>query len=107
MNLDELKQKDLDAIYHFDIKDAAMAAKDIEAEINNSISTQGNNREEMKEYNQLLARLRLLTLPLLKDEEAIRLIKGNMVELIHKFIIHKSRKTCSIPFHNFWMLKTR
>lgn len=80
MPLDELKKQSLDAIFHFDIKEAREISKELEFQIKKLSETSGAG-EEFKELSDLLIRLKLLTFPLLKDEEAARLIKESAVKM--------------------------
>lgn len=81
-NSDELKQQAQDAIFHFDMKEAREIAKEVEYLIIKLSESRGNDREEIGELLGLLIRLKLLILPLLKDEELARLIKESAVEMI-------------------------
>ena len=78
---DQTKQKVLDAISYFDIKEAREISKELEFQIKKLSETSGNEGEA-KELSGLLTRLKLLTLPLLRDEEANRLIKEKAIGLL-------------------------
>lgn len=80
-NFEELKQKSLDAIFHFDIKEARDISKELEFEVK-KLSEASGNAEKFEEYSALLTRLKLLTLPLLKDEEVNRLVKEKTTEML-------------------------
>lgn len=80
--LDELKQQALDAIFHFNMKEAREVAQEIEYQIKKLSDFSGNNKEQISELSALLIRLRLLILPLLKDDEMARLIKTRAIEMI-------------------------
>lgn len=82
-NSEELKQQALDVIFHFDMKEAVVIAKEIDYQIKISSGSFGGRNEETEELAKLLIRLRLLTLPLLKDEEVLRLIKESALEMIN------------------------
>lgn len=79
MSLEQTKQKALDAIGHFDIKEAALAAKDLDFEIKKLSEVPDSNQEEINYSSYLLIRLKLLMLPLLRDEEVIRLIRTRLI----------------------------
>lgn len=83
MLLEELKQQATDAIFHFDMKEAREIAKDIEYQITKLSEFSGTDSKDLEELSFLLVRLKLLTLPLMKDEEAERLIKESAVEMIN------------------------
>jgi len=80
---DELKQQALDAIFHFEIKEARSLAKDLEFKIRESSEFSGTDREAIAELSALLIRLKLLAWPLLKDEEVLRLIKESALEMLN------------------------
>ncbi|MBU4338031.1 hypothetical protein KKB43_05210 [Patescibacteria group bacterium] len=82
-NSEEIKQRALGAIFHFDMKEAREIAKEIDYRIKKLSESHGNGAGEIAELSALLIRLRLLTLPLLKDEEALRLVKESAAEMIN------------------------
>ncbi len=82
MILDDLKQQAQDAIFHFDMKEAREIAKELEYRINDPSMSYRGNSAETQELTNFLIRLKLLILPLLKDEEAYRLIKESAVGMI-------------------------
>lgn len=82
-NIDELKQQALDAIFHFDMKEARDIAKEIEFQAKKLSETGGGNSGETEELSKLLIRLKLLTLPLLKDDEVLRLIRESILEMLN------------------------
>ncbi len=79
MFLEELKTQALDAISYFDIKAAAAAVKDLEFELRKMSEMPDASQEEISELYHLYIRLKLLALPMLKDEEAHRLFRTNLV----------------------------
>ncbi len=81
MLLKEIKQNALDAISYFDIKEARETAKELEFQIK-KLSEKSGSEKEIQEYFILLTRLKLLTLPLLRDEEANKLVKEKAIELL-------------------------
>lgn len=80
---DELKQQAQEAIFHFDMKEAREIAKELEYRIKDPLVSYRENGAEMQELSALLIRLKLLILPLLKDEELHRLTKESAVEMIN------------------------
>lgn len=80
---DELKQQALDAIFHFEIKEAREIAKEIDYQIKKLSDSFGGRNREAEELAKLLIRLRLLTLPLLKDTEAFNLFKESALEILN------------------------
>lgn len=80
---DELKQQAQDAIFHFDMKEAREIAKELEYQIKNLSTSYRGNSTEMQELINLLIRLKLLILPLLKDEEVYHLITECAIEMIN------------------------
>jgi hypothetical protein len=75
------KQKALDAISYFDIKEAREISKELEFQVKKMSETAGNDKE-IEECSALLTRLKILTLPLLADEEVMRLIRMRAVEML-------------------------
>lgn len=80
---DQLKQQAFDAIFHFEMKEAREIAKEIDYQIKRTSEFSGSNGGEIAELSALLIRLKLLTLPLLKDEEVLRLIRESAIEMIN------------------------
>lgn len=82
MLLEEFKQKSFDVIFHFEIKEAIELIKEIEFKLK-KIKDSNGGEEEIAEYSKMLVRLKMLRLPLLKDEEVFRLIRESAVEMIN------------------------
>lgn len=82
MPLGDFKQQALDAISYFDIKEAREAARELEFQLK-KLSEKSGSEKEVQEYSSLLIRLKLLTLPLLRDEEANRLVKEKVIEILN------------------------
>lgn len=81
--IEEFKQKALDAIFHFDMKEAREISKEVEFQIKKLLESHGSNSEEITELSVLLVRLKLLTLPILKDDEAARLVRESVLETLN------------------------
>lgn len=80
---EELKQRALEAIMHFDMKDAREVATELEYQIKKASEFVGASRVDLPELKAMLIRLKLLILPILKDDEMMRLIKENAVEMVN------------------------
>lgn len=79
---EELKQNAFDVIFHFDMKEARVVVSELEYQMQKMQEFSGSNAEVIAELSILLIRLKMLALPLLKDEEVLRLVKENVVEMI-------------------------
>jgi len=79
----ENKKEALDAIFHFDMKAALEIGKEIDYQIKRLSGFPGGNKEELDELSTLSVRLKLLIFPLLKDDEAMRLIKESAIEMVN------------------------
>lgn len=79
---EDIKQRSLDAIMHFDIKEAALVVKDLDYELKKLSENLNSNPEEVNYLSYLLVRLKILMLPMLADEEVIRLFKTRFVWMI-------------------------
>lgn len=80
---EKTKQQALGAIFHFDIKEAEAAAKELEFELRKMSEMPNQNQEEISELYRLFIRLKLLTLPRLSDEETIKLFKTDLVLMVN------------------------
>lgn len=80
---EELRQQALDAIMHFDMKAARDIAQELDYQIKKASEFVGASRADLPELKALWIRLKLLALPLLKDDELVKLIKENAVEMIN------------------------
>lgn len=83
MLTEETKQQALDAIFHFDIKEADVAAHDLEFELRKMSEAPDQNQAEIRELYHLFIRLKLLTLPRLSDDETLRLFKTNLILMVN------------------------
>ena len=77
----QLKQQALDAVSYLDADEAQNIAKELEFQMEN-LSGMANNEKEIGELSVLLTRLKLLALPLLRDEEVNRLMRERAVEML-------------------------
>lgn len=79
----ELKQQAIEAIQHFDLKDAREIVKEIEYKIKEAGGIDSMRNADLPELNALRIRLKLLLLPILDDEEMVRIIKESAVEMVN------------------------
>lgn len=80
---EELKTQALEAIAHFDAKEAREIIKELEYQIKKASDFTGGSTADLPEMKSLFIRLKLLAFPLLRDDEMIKLIKENAIEMIN------------------------
>lgn len=80
--LENLKQQSLEAILSFDVGGASGLIKELEFQIQ-KLSELEDGEEQFIEYSGLLTRLKMLRFAVLSDEEAIRLISENTIQMVN------------------------
>ena len=81
--LEQIKQKALQVIEYTDIDIARDLIREIDFDLRKLLEAPENNRQEIVEYFSLLIRLKLVRLPLLKDEEIARFFKESVIEALN------------------------